>query len=112
MTSVRRRHRPAFVRGAHQSARRRGWNLPKGMPLKRMKRYFFHIRERTELELDIEGVEFPDDAAARCGAISAAKEMVVEAVIGDATIDGRQLEVMSAGGDLVAVVSLQSVIKI
>ena len=38
--------------------------------------------------------------------------MVIEAVVGEAIIDGRQLEVMTAGGDLVAVVSLQSVIKI
>ncbi len=77
-----------------------------------MQRYFFHIREQNELELDVEGVEFADDAAAHRAAISAAKEMVVEAVVGDAEIDGRQLEVISAGGDLVAVVSLQSVIKI
>ncbi|MDH4441528.1 MAG: hypothetical protein QE284_14210 [Rhizobium sp.] len=77
-----------------------------------MNRYFFHIHERNELEIDVEGVEFADDAAARWGAISAAKDMVVEAVVGDAEIDGRQLEVMSSGGDLVAVVSLQSVIKI
>lgn len=77
-----------------------------------MQRYFFHIRERNELELDVEGVDFPDDAAARLGAISAAKEMVVEAVVGDAEIDGRQLEVMSSEGDLVTVVSLKSVIKI
>lgn len=77
-----------------------------------MQRYFFNIRERNELELDVEGVEFLDDAAARRGAISAAKEMVIEAVVGEAIIDGRQLEVMTAGGDLVAVVSLQSVIKI
>lgn len=71
-----------------------------------MKRYFFHIRERNELELDAEGFEFADDAAARRGAISAAKEMVVEAVVGGTKIDGRQLEIMSAGGNLVAVVSL------
>lgn len=77
-----------------------------------MQRYFFHIRERNELELDVEGVEFLDDAATRRGAISAAKEMVIEAVVGEAIIDGRQLEVMTAGGDLVAVVSLQSFIKI
>jgi hypothetical protein len=77
-----------------------------------MQRYFFHIRERDDLELDVEGIEFADDAAARVGAICAAKEMVVEAVVCDTKIDGRQLEVMSAGGDLVAVVSLQSVIKI
>lgn len=77
-----------------------------------MQRYFFHIRERNELELDAEGVEFADDAAARRGAISAAKEMVVEAVVGGTKIDGRQLEIMSAGGNLVAVVSLQSVIRI
>jgi hypothetical protein len=36
----------------------------------------------------------------------------MEAVVCDTRIDGRQLEIMSAGGDLVAVVSLQSVIKI
>lgn len=77
-----------------------------------MKRYFFHIRESDDLELDVEGIEFVDDAAARIGAISAAKEMVMEAVVCDTRIDGRQLEIMSAGGDLVAVVSLQSVIKI
>lgn len=77
-----------------------------------MQRYFFHIRESDDLELDVEGIEFSDDAAARLGAISAAKEMVMEAVVCDTRIDGRQLEIMSAGGDLVAVVSLQSVIRI
>jgi hypothetical protein len=76
-----------------------------------MPRYFFHIREHDQLELDIEGVEFSDDAAARRGAISAAKEMVVEAVVGDGWIDGRQIEVMSSDGQLIAVVSLQSVIR-
>jgi hypothetical protein len=73
---------------------------------------FFYIRERNLLGLDVEGVEVSDDAAARRGAIAAAKEVVVEAVVGDAEIDGRQLEVMPSGGDLVAVVSLHSVIKI
>jgi hypothetical protein len=48
----------------------------------------------------------------RIGATSAAKEMVLEAIVCDMRIDGRRLEIMSAGGDLVAVVSLQSVITI
>ncbi|THV20911.1 DUF6894 family protein [Peteryoungia ipomoeae] len=82
------------------------------MPLTEMHRYFFHIRECNGLELDDEGIEFADDVAARFGAISAAKEMVVEAVTCDLKIDGRQLEVMSASGELVAVIPLRSVIKV
>ena len=71
-----------------------------------LRRNYFHIRESDDLELDVESIEFSDDAAARLGAISAAKEMGMEAVVCDMRIDGRRLEIMSAGGDLVAVVSL------
>lgn len=76
-----------------------------------MTRYYFHIREQDDLEPDEEGVEFPDHAAARQGAIAAAKEMVVEAVVGEGVIDNRQIEVMTATGELVAIVPLQSVLK-
>jgi hypothetical protein len=36
-------------------------NFLSGVPLNAMQRYFFHIRERNELELDLEGIEFADD---------------------------------------------------
>jgi len=71
-----------------------------------IQRYFFHIRESDDLELEVEGIKFAYDAAARIGATSAAKEMVLEAIVCDMRIDGRRLEIMSAGGGLVAVVSL------
>ena len=76
-----------------------------------MAHYYFHIRDHDGLDLDVDGVEFPDHASAHRGAIAAAKEMVVEAVVGDGVIDNRQLEVLTADGELVATVALQSVIK-
>lgn len=80
--------------------------------LRIMPRYFFHIREHDTFELDREGVELPDIRAARREAVAAAKEMVVEAVRGDEIIDHRQIEIMASDGKLVAVVPLQSVIKL
>ncbi|MFN3501000.1 MAG: DUF6894 family protein [Allorhizobium sp.] len=74
--------------------------------------YYFHIRDHDGLERDAEGIEFPDDAAALRGAIAAAKEMVVEAVVGEGIIDNRKIEIVTADGELVAIVPLQSVIKI
>lgn len=74
--------------------------------------YYFHIRDHDGLERDVEGVEFPDDAAAHQGAIAAAKEMVVEAVVGEGVIDNRKIEIVTSDGQLVAIVPLQSVIKI
>jgi hypothetical protein len=74
-----------------------------------MPRYFFHIREHDGL--DVEGLEFPDHETAQKGAEAAAKDMVVDAVIGDGLIDGRQIEVVSSAGEVVAVVPLRSVIK-
>jgi hypothetical protein len=76
-----------------------------------MAQYYFHIRDHDGLELDVGGVEFPDHASAHRGAIAAAKEMVVEAVVGDGVIDSRQIEVMDADGEVVAIVTLQSVIQ-
>jgi hypothetical protein len=73
--------------------------------------YYFHIRDHRELDRDIEGVHFPDHAAAHRGAIAAAKEMVVEAVVGEGLIDSRQIEVVTADGVLVVIVTLSSVIK-
>jgi hypothetical protein len=74
--------------------------------------YYFHIRDRDKLDLDTEGVDFPSHTAAHKGAIAAAKEMVVEAVVGEGVIDSRQIEVVTGCGRLVVVVSLQSVIHI
>ncbi len=44
-------------------------------------------------------------------AIAAARDMVVEAVIGDTVIDQRKIEVVSENGEIVATVALQSVIN-
>lgn len=77
-----------------------------------MPRYFFHIRAHGQVECDTEGVELPNADAARREAIAAARDMVVEAVVGNNVIDQRKIEVVAESGDLVATVPLQSVINI
>jgi len=77
-----------------------------------MPRYYFHIRAHGEVEYDTDGLELPDLYAARRAAIAAARDMVVEAVVGNNVIDQRTIEVVSQSGELVATVPLQSVINI
>jgi hypothetical protein len=77
-----------------------------------MSRYYFHVRGKDQVDLDTEGIDLPDSAAARREAIAAARDMVVEAVVGDTAIDHRRIEVVSASGELVATIPLQSVINI
>jgi hypothetical protein len=77
-----------------------------------MPKYYFHIRAHGNVEYDLEGIELPDPDAARREAIAAARDMVVEAVVGDTVIDQREIEVVSDSGELVATVPLQSVINI
>lgn len=77
-----------------------------------MPRYYFHIRSHEDVEYDSDGVDLPSPVAARLEAIAAARDMVVEAVIGDTVIDERKIEVVSESGEVVATVPLQSVINI
>lgn len=77
-----------------------------------MELYVFNIREGDKVELDDQGVSFPDPEAARREAIRTANEMVVDAVFREDEIDHRQIEVIATDGTVIAVVPLQSVIKI
>ncbi len=43
-----------------------------------MPRYFFHVREAADLVEDLDGIEFPDDAAAGAEAIEAARDIMAE----------------------------------
>lgn len=77
-----------------------------------MPRYFFHISAHGNVEYDIEGLDLPDPDAAHREAIAAARDMVVEAVVGDNIIDQREILVVSDDGHLVVTVPLLSVINI
>ncbi len=77
-----------------------------------MPKFFFHVRGHGDYEIDSEGVDLPDRSAAEREAIAAAKDMVVDAIVGAGIIDQREIEVVSAEGELIAVVPLQSVINI
>lgn len=77
-----------------------------------MERYFFNIRQGDCFERDPEGSEFPSIDAARREAITAAREMVAEAVLHDEVIDGRTFEVAKDCGTVVATVPFRSVIRL
>jgi len=45
-----------------------------------MSRYYFHIRHGSELIIDDEGQDFPDDEAARAEAAESVHEILAEAI--------------------------------
>ena len=45
-----------------------------------MPRYYFHLRRGSQLTVDAEGQDFPDDAAARAEAAQAVHEILAEEI--------------------------------
>ena len=45
-----------------------------------MPRYYFHLRHGSELTIDAEGEDFPDDDAARAEAVESVREILAEAI--------------------------------
>ena len=45
-----------------------------------MPRYYFHLRHGSELTIDAEGEDFPDDDAARAEAAEAVHDILAEAI--------------------------------
>ena len=45
-----------------------------------MPRYYFHLRHGSQLTIDAEGEDFPDDDAARAEAAEAVHEILAEAI--------------------------------
>jgi hypothetical protein len=58
-----------------------------------MPRYFFHVREQSQVSRDAEGQELADLGAAKREAVSAAREMIGERVLHGGDIDGRIIEI-------------------
>jgi hypothetical protein len=75
-----------------------------------MPRFFFHVREGTELSRDAEGQELPDVAAARREAISSNREMLGERLLHGGSLNQRQIEIADEAGQVVDIVSAQDVL--
>lgn len=63
-----------------------------------MPRYFFHIREGSDLIEDFEGLELPDLASVEEEAIHAAREIMADRVRSGKAIDGQEFLVFDETG--------------
>jgi hypothetical protein len=75
-----------------------------------MPRFFFHVREGTELSRDHEGQELADAKAARREAVSSGREMLGERLLHGGAIDGRQIVIADDAGTVLDVVNANDVL--
>ncbi len=75
-----------------------------------MPRFFFHVREGTDVSRDTEGQELPDVAAARREAICTNREMLGERLLHGGSLNQRQIEIADETGQVVDTVSAQDVL--
>ncbi|MGD9478427.1 DUF6894 family protein [Shinella sp. G-2] len=76
-----------------------------------MPRYFFHIRDKDNLEIDPEGLEFPDLESAVIDARMAAKEMLAERLMAGEQLDGQRLEITDERGATLETITFRSVLN-
>jgi hypothetical protein len=75
-----------------------------------MPRYFFHVREGTELNRDTEGQDCADGEAARREAISSAREILGEKLLHGGALNSRTIEIADETGRVVDVVNVKDVL--
>jgi hypothetical protein len=75
-----------------------------------MPRYFFHVREGSELSRDTEGQEMADTKAARAEAISAGREILGETLLHGGSLNHRQIEIADETGHVVDVVRTRDIL--
>jgi hypothetical protein len=75
-----------------------------------MPRYFFHIREGSDLSRDTEGQELPDTEAARAEAINSGREILSEKLLHGGSLDHRQIEIADETGHVVDVIRSQDIL--
>lgn len=75
-----------------------------------MPRYFFHVREGSELSRDAEGQDLSNAEAARREAVAATREMLGEKLLHGGALDQRSIEIVDETGRVVDVVSANDVL--
>lgn len=75
-----------------------------------MPRYFFHVREGSELTRDTEGQELANTEAARAEAISTGREMLGEKLLHGGRLNNRQIEIADETGHVVDTISARDVL--
>ncbi len=77
-----------------------------------MPKYYFHIRDGEEFEVDAIGTEFANLELAVNDAQLAAREMIAELLMAGELLDGQQFEIADNRGKIVATVPFQSVLRL
>ncbi|HEY2007931.1 MAG TPA: hypothetical protein VGH23_03005 [Rhizomicrobium sp.] len=75
-----------------------------------MPRYFFHVREGSDLNRDGEGQDFPDAEAARREAINSVREILGEKLLHGGALNHRSIEIADETGHVVDVVCSRDVL--
>ena len=75
-----------------------------------MPRYYFHVREGSELSKDVEGQTLPNVEAARHEAISASREILGEKLLHGGSLNHRTIEIADETGHVVDVISANDVL--
>jgi hypothetical protein len=75
-----------------------------------MPRYFFHVRDGTEISRDPEGQILSDLEAARREAVNSAREMIGERVLHGGAVNGRTIEIAGEDGRVLATVETREVL--
>ena len=75
-----------------------------------MPRYFFHVREGSNLNRDCEGQEMADAAAARQEAISTGREILGEKLLHGGELDSRTIEITDETGRVVGIVNVNDIL--
>jgi hypothetical protein len=77
-----------------------------------MPKYFFHIRDGSDLIEDLEGMELPDDNSIRTEALAAAREIMADRIKAGKSIDGQEFLIFDEAGSQVDVVPFAAGLKI
>jgi hypothetical protein len=77
-----------------------------------MPRYFFNIRDGSDLALDEEGIVLDDLSEAREEAILGARDIIIEKVRAGELIDGQEFEITDASGKILRKVPFREAIRL
>lgn len=75
-----------------------------------MPRYYFHVREGSEISRDREGQDLPDVEAARREAVNSSREILGERLLHGGSLNHRTIEIADETGHVVDVVNSNDVL--
>lgn len=77
-----------------------------------MPRFYLHIRDGNELIEDDNGVDLPDENAAREEALASAREILADLIRAGKLLDGQQFEIVNEVGQMIAMIPFKAVLKL